>query len=204
MERKVINPWQYQNVYGYVQANELQGVQRWLLCAGQAPVDAEGRLVPGDMDAQLNRSLENLETILRQADFTLADVVRMTYYTTDIDAGMAALEAAGPGPGGEGVPLRVRDGRGGAAGLSRAADRARGHRSEVAGHTGRIARKRGARDDEDGRRASVHGHGAQRRLARCTAKWPPVRTRPGRVAGTTDQDEGASTRPVHPAQLGTW
>lgn len=64
MERKVINPWEYQSVYGYVQANELQGVQRWLFTAGQASVDAEGKLVSGDMTAQLNQSLENLETIL--------------------------------------------------------------------------------------------------------------------------------------------
>ena len=97
MERKVINPWEYQSVYGYVQANELQGVQRWLFTAGQASVDAEGKLVAGDINAQLNQSLENLETILKQADFTLADVVRMTYYTTDMDAGLAALEAAAPG-----------------------------------------------------------------------------------------------------------
>jgi enamine deaminase RidA (YjgF/YER057c/UK114 family) len=96
MERQVINPWKYQSAYGYVQANVLVGAERWLVCAGQASVDDEGQLVPGDMVAQLNRSLENLETILQQADFTMADVVRMTYYTTDMDAGLAAMEAAAP------------------------------------------------------------------------------------------------------------
>jgi 2-iminobutanoate/2-iminopropanoate deaminase len=96
MERQVINPWKYQSAYGYVQANALVGVERWLVCAGQASVDDDGQLVPGDMAAQLNRTLENLETILQQADFTLADVVRMTYYTTDMDAGLAAMEAVAP------------------------------------------------------------------------------------------------------------
>jgi enamine deaminase RidA (YjgF/YER057c/UK114 family) len=38
------------------------------------------------MRAQINQALDNLETVLRQADFTLADVVRLNYYTTDIDA----------------------------------------------------------------------------------------------------------------------
>ena len=56
-------------------------------------MDAEGRPShPGDMRAQLNMALDNLETVLRQAGCTLANIVRMNYYTTDIDAFFEAYE----------------------------------------------------------------------------------------------------------------
>ena len=97
MERRIVNPWTWQDALGFVQANELRGVQRMLVCAGQTSVDAEGRPVhPGDMAAQVGQALDNLETVLRQAGFALADVVRLNVYTTDVDAFMGALEAVGP------------------------------------------------------------------------------------------------------------
>ena len=59
-------------------------------CAGQAAVDAEGHPAhAGDMKAQLQLALTNLEAVLRQADLTLTDVVRLTVYTTDFDAFLA-------------------------------------------------------------------------------------------------------------------
>ena len=97
MERRIVNPWTWQDALGYVQANELRGPERVLVCAGQTSVDDEGRPVhPGDMAAQLGQAVDNLETVLRQAGFTLADVVRLNYYTTDVDACLAALGAVGP------------------------------------------------------------------------------------------------------------
>jgi len=86
MERRVINPWKWQDQFGFVQANEVRGMQRMLLCAGQVAVDADGHPVhPGDMRAQVNQALDNLETVLHEAGFTLADVVRLNVYTTEID-----------------------------------------------------------------------------------------------------------------------
>jgi enamine deaminase RidA (YjgF/YER057c/UK114 family) len=94
MERRIINPWTWQDAFGFVQANELTGVERVLVCAGQAAMDAEGRPVhPGDLGAQLNQALDNLETVLGQAGLTLANVVRLNYYTTDVDGFFAASEA---------------------------------------------------------------------------------------------------------------
>jgi len=90
MERRVINPWTWQDEFAFVQANEISGVRRALICSGQTSLDADGRpLHPGDMRAQINQALDNLETVLRQAGFTLADVVRLNYYTTDMDAFLA-------------------------------------------------------------------------------------------------------------------
>jgi enamine deaminase RidA (YjgF/YER057c/UK114 family) len=97
VERRIVNPWTWQDAFGYVQANELRHIERVLVCAGQTSVDADGRPVhPGDMAAQLGQALDNLETVLRQAGFTLADVVRLNYYTTDVDACLGALGTVGP------------------------------------------------------------------------------------------------------------
>jgi len=87
MERRIINPWGWQDQFGFVQAHEVSGAGRVLLCAGQTSTDAEGRPAhPGDMRAQVALALDNLETVLREAGLTLADVVRLNYYTTDVDA----------------------------------------------------------------------------------------------------------------------
>ena len=37
------------------------------------------------MRAQIIQALDNLETVLRDAGFTLSDVVRLNYYITDVD-----------------------------------------------------------------------------------------------------------------------
>ena len=86
MERRVINPWTWQDQFGFVQGNELHGIQRVLICSGQTSVDADGGpLHAGDMRAQLMQALDNLETVLQAAGFTLADVMRLNIYTTDVD-----------------------------------------------------------------------------------------------------------------------
>jgi enamine deaminase RidA (YjgF/YER057c/UK114 family) len=94
MERRIVNPWTWQDALGFVQANEISGAQRMLVCAGQTSVDADGRPIhPDDMAAQLMQALDNLETVLGQAGFKLSDVVRLNFYTTDVDR---FFEAYGP------------------------------------------------------------------------------------------------------------
>ncbi len=38
MERRIINPWSWQDEFSYVQAHEVSGTRRVLFCAGQASV----------------------------------------------------------------------------------------------------------------------------------------------------------------------
>jgi len=96
MERKIINPWTWQDAFGFVQANEISGATRTLMCSGQVSVDENGEpLHAGDMIAQVDQALDNLETVLKQAGFKLSDVVRLTYYTTDVDAFIAAAGEGG-------------------------------------------------------------------------------------------------------------
>ncbi len=106
MERRVINPWTWQDAFGFVQANEVSGAKRTLICAGQTSVDASGApQYAGDMAAQMRQAIANLETVLQQAGFQLSDVVRLNYYTTDVDrfvqaapAGLRRLAEAGCRP----------------------------------------------------------------------------------------------------------
>jgi enamine deaminase RidA (YjgF/YER057c/UK114 family) len=95
MERRVINPWTWQDAFGFVQANDVSGAKRTVICSGQTSVDASGAPQhPGDMAAQTRLALDNLETVLRQAGLQLPDVVRLTYYTTDVDRFLEAAPAA--------------------------------------------------------------------------------------------------------------
>ena len=90
MERTVINPWKWQDEFGFVQAIELTGAKRTLICSGQA--SQAGDSVPihaGNMAAQTTQALDNLETVLQQAGYKLADVVRVQIYTTDVDLFLA-------------------------------------------------------------------------------------------------------------------
>lgn len=96
MERQIINPLTWQDQFGFVQANQVSGVQRYLVCSGQTSVDADGTPVHvGDMAGQINQALDNLETVLKQGDFSMSDVIRLNYYTTDVDAFLEAAQVAG-------------------------------------------------------------------------------------------------------------
>jgi enamine deaminase RidA (YjgF/YER057c/UK114 family) len=87
MERRVINPWTWQDAMGFVQANEVTGAQRVLICSGQTSVDAEGNVQhAGDMRGQIGLCLDNLEALLSQAGLALEEVMRLNIYTTDMDA----------------------------------------------------------------------------------------------------------------------
>gem|GEM_PF-61444 len=86
MERRIINPWKWQDEFGYVQANEVQNAQRTLYCSGQASNDADGKpMHPGDMRAQITLALDNLETLLKESKFEFKDIVRLNIFTTDVD-----------------------------------------------------------------------------------------------------------------------
>jgi enamine deaminase RidA (YjgF/YER057c/UK114 family) len=86
MERKPINPWPWSIQLGFDQAQLIEGHQRQLVCSGQDAVDADGNpRHPGDMAAQLELALDNLEAVLAAAGMTLANIVRLNVYTTDLD-----------------------------------------------------------------------------------------------------------------------
>jgi enamine deaminase RidA (YjgF/YER057c/UK114 family) len=95
MEKQAINPWKWQDQFGFVQAN-LVGGQKVLYCSGQTSVDENGAVVhQGDMAAQMNKALDNVEAVIKQAGMTLDNVVHLRVYVTDLDAAFAAFPAVG-------------------------------------------------------------------------------------------------------------
>jgi enamine deaminase RidA (YjgF/YER057c/UK114 family) len=108
MQTKAVNPWTWQDQYGYSQAVEITGARRELVCAGQTSVDEQGNpLHAGNMTAQLGCALDNLAAVLAKAGMGFENVVRLNFYTTDIAGYFAAsaevarrFEAVGVKPAG--------------------------------------------------------------------------------------------------------
>lgn len=58
---------------------------RMVFCSGQIPLDpATGQLVEGDIQAQTERVMKNLEAVLQAAGASFADVVRCGIFLTDL------------------------------------------------------------------------------------------------------------------------
>ena len=84
MERTAVNPWSLE--MGYNQGEIVAGHTRTLYCAGQTAMSGDGKPQhAGDMAAQLALSLDNLEAILGEAGMSLANLVRLNVYTTDVE-----------------------------------------------------------------------------------------------------------------------
>jgi len=92
MEKRIINPWKYQDNFGYVQAVEVKNPQGTLYCSGQAALDAEGKPSSADMPSQLAQSLENLETVIAKSGYRCQDIVRLNIYTTSVPETLACWE----------------------------------------------------------------------------------------------------------------
>lgn len=86
VERTAVNPVSWSAGMGFNQGEVVSGHTRTLYCSGQAAMDAEGKpRHDGDMAAQLALSLDNLEAVLKEAGMSLANLVRLNVYTTDVD-----------------------------------------------------------------------------------------------------------------------
>ncbi|MFI6865606.1 RidA family protein [Nocardia sp. NPDC050406] len=86
MQRTAINPVTWSAELGFNQGELVSGQTRTLYCSGQTAMDADGKPQhDGDMAAQLALSLDNLEAVLAEAGMSLANLVRLNVYTTDVD-----------------------------------------------------------------------------------------------------------------------
>ncbi|MCZ8152050.1 MAG: Rid family hydrolase [Rhodobacteraceae bacterium] len=96
MKRVAVNPWGWSVKLGYNQAEVIEGATRQVICAGQTAVDAEGRPQhAGDMRAQIDLALDNLEAVLAGAGMTLANVTRLGAFATDVDAALQNFDLMG-------------------------------------------------------------------------------------------------------------
>ncbi|MFJ3223657.1 RidA family protein [Streptomyces sp. NPDC086783] len=72
----------------------VMGTGRFVAVSDQLPLDEHGELVgPGDPAAQAHQVFENLRRCLAAAGATFDDVVKLTYFVTDM-AHMPAVRAA--------------------------------------------------------------------------------------------------------------
>jgi enamine deaminase RidA (YjgF/YER057c/UK114 family) len=92
MARIDINPWEWSKAFGFSQAVEITGAERTLICSGQTAVAEDGSPpTTVDMGAQVEKAFENLGAVLHAAGFAASDVVRVHYYTTEVDELIAVL-----------------------------------------------------------------------------------------------------------------
>lgn len=86
LDRTAVNPVTWSAAMGFHQGEVVAGQTRTLYISGQTAMDADGQPQhAGDMAGQLALSIDNLEAVLREAGMTLANLVRLNVYTTDVD-----------------------------------------------------------------------------------------------------------------------
>jgi len=85
MQTRKLNPWSYPE--GMDQGVAISGFSQLVFVSGQCAVDPDGQsLHPGDMAAQTLAALDNVAAVLDEAGLTLASIIRMNTYVTDMDA----------------------------------------------------------------------------------------------------------------------
>lgn len=86
MERSDIHPWEWSKAVPYAQAVAVSAPQRIVYCSGQTAIGPNGE-PPTTLDTveQVQIAMENLTLVLDQAGMTLANVVKLTVFTTAID-----------------------------------------------------------------------------------------------------------------------
>lgn len=85
MEKTQINPWRWQDAYGFSQAWKVDGARSLIFVSGQASISAEGTVMhQGDFRAQARLTFENLHTALKEAGASLEDIVKLGVYLMDM------------------------------------------------------------------------------------------------------------------------
>lgn len=82
MEKRIVNPWKWQNERSYVQAVEVTKAEGTLYVSGQTAIDADGKSSTDDMRTQLIQAIQNLEKVIKEAGYECKNIVRLNIYTT--------------------------------------------------------------------------------------------------------------------------
>jgi enamine deaminase RidA (YjgF/YER057c/UK114 family) len=80
MEKTQVNPWGWQDQFGFSQAWKVDGARSVVFLAGQIPVSAEGTVVAEDFDAQARQVFGNIRAVLDQAGVGFDAVVKLTVF----------------------------------------------------------------------------------------------------------------------------
>jgi enamine deaminase RidA (YjgF/YER057c/UK114 family) len=111
MEKQQVNPWTWQDQFGYSQAWRVDRPAAVIFVAGQGPLSAEGEFVgAGDFEAQARQTFENLRAVLDEAGASVDAIVKLNVYLTDIAllrdySRIRAEYVPGPAPAGTAVQV---------------------------------------------------------------------------------------------------
>jgi enamine deaminase RidA (YjgF/YER057c/UK114 family) len=93
MTHEVVQPPQWARPKGY--ANGIMARGTTLYVAGQIGWDAAGRFPGPDLAAQVGQSLKNIVAVLEAAGGRIEDLVRLTWYITNVEAYRAQRREVG-------------------------------------------------------------------------------------------------------------
>src|SRR3954452_6669695 len=78
MNTRQVNPWTWQDQFGFSQGWRVDSAQSIVFVSGQAPISPDGELVgDGDFEAQTRQVFENLQTVLADAGASLDGIVKI-------------------------------------------------------------------------------------------------------------------------------
>ncbi|SHM24062.1 Rid family hydrolase [Streptomyces yunnanensis] len=87
MEHTDIGPRMFGDRLGYNHAVLVENPRRWLFVAGHEARGDDGAIAhPGDIRAQIKLTFQRLQETLKEAGFTLGDVIQIRILTLDIEA----------------------------------------------------------------------------------------------------------------------
>ncbi len=96
MKRTAVNPTEWGLQWSMNQAELVEGLNRYLHFSGQVALEADAgsemgiRVVgEGDLRAQFQAALDNIEEILRMAGMDRSNLLSLRFFTTDVDGVMA-------------------------------------------------------------------------------------------------------------------
>lgn len=83
MEKKVINPWKWQDARNYVQAVEVKNTEGTLYVSGQTAISDDGISSDAEMRTQIIHAIENLEKVILASSYEIKNIVRLNIYHTN-------------------------------------------------------------------------------------------------------------------------
>jgi enamine deaminase RidA (YjgF/YER057c/UK114 family) len=85
MQKTEINPWEWQDQWGFSQAWKIEGGQTVVFLAGQTGVDDAGEFIShDDFEGEVRLMFENMRRVMEAAGGSLENVVRLTVFIKDM------------------------------------------------------------------------------------------------------------------------
>lgn len=89
MTTNAINPWNWQDDFGFSHGIEVTAPKRIIEVSGQCATGPDGApQAPGDMGAQITQAIDNIEAVLKKAGMDLSNIVRIRVFATDVNAAL--------------------------------------------------------------------------------------------------------------------